>query len=121
MSFLSSISKAAAGLVLAAGMTARHLAEGVAPLEADGLVTERAEVCEVATWTAAEVEDGVRARPLERAEQRRVVLRDVVLAGPFPEALGVRLVMLERPGRGRERRRGRVGDHSPSMLDRSPA
>src|SRR5688572_16550687 len=82
----------------APGSTARHLAERGAAVEPDRLVTLRSEVAEVAPRSTAEVEERKRRRALDRREQRRIVLADVVVFRPFPERLGAALVVAEGLG-----------------------
>src|SRR5262249_25659545 len=79
----------------AAGL-ARHLGEARAAVEADGHVSAPRELREIATRAAAEVEDAMRANR-KCSEERVDVLRDVVIARPLPERIGVPLVVRECP------------------------
>src|SRR5579859_4538286 len=78
---------------LATREPSRHLDEAPRAVEAYDVVSEGAEVRQVSAGTAPQVEDPKRARAFDRAEERAVVLRDVVVAGAFPEGLGARVVV----------------------------
>ena len=60
-----------------------HEARGA--VEPDGLVPQGLEVRQIAAGAASEVEDREGRGTLDGAEQRVVVLRHVVVAGPLPE------------------------------------
>jgi hypothetical protein len=62
-------------------------------------VAELGERLEVAPGTAAQIEDRERWRAANRPQERRDILRDVVVARALPEILGALVVVLQRaPG-----------------------
>ena len=55
---------------------------------------------QVPAWPATEIENAKRPFARQMLEQRGAVLADVMIAGAFPEIIGVPVVVVERDGRG---------------------
>jgi hypothetical protein len=81
---------------LAPGVLARHPHELVCALEPDRHVSEIAEHGQVPPWPTPQVENRVRRWPEQVPDQRVDVLTHVVVARPFPEALGAPVVVRQR-------------------------
>ncbi|ABJ10520.1 TPA: hypothetical protein L5750_08965 [Pseudomonas aeruginosa] len=78
---------------LATAVGPGHLDEARRAFESHRLVAEAAEGGQVAPGTAAEIEDPVRRRPVDMAQQRLDVLAHVMAAGALAEAFGVALIV----------------------------
>lgn len=82
---------------LAAGMLARHSAEGGTALQADRAVAKAGEGGQVAARAAAEVEDVVALLRRQRLQEGLDVLPDVVVLRALPKIRRAALVVGERP------------------------
>ena len=83
---------------LAAARGARQVHESQAPVQADRLVPELAKMHEVAAGAATEVEQHEGWGTFNRAEERRVVLGNVVIGRSLPKRLRRSVVVGERAG-----------------------
>ena len=80
----------------ATAVLACHGGETWRTLEPDRVMTSIAEGLQIAAGAAAHVQDEKRRRAFDVVEQRRDVLRDVVISRAFPELLGTLVVVSER-------------------------
>jgi hypothetical protein len=93
----------------------------VGAIDADGGVAELGECPQVAPWAAAEVENCLRRRTRQVAQQGRDVLADVVVARALPEAVGVVVVVRQRGGGDGVGRSGRHRGILPhSLVEQGP-
>lgn len=81
---------------LACTVAACHLRQRRRPFKTDGVVSALHESLQVATGTAAEIQNRAGWRTLDMAQQRVDVLLDVMVAGALPEGFGARMVVPER-------------------------
>src|SRR5690606_18671133 len=76
----------------------RHLDKTRRAIQANGRMAHLSQGQKIPPRTAPEIQDLQRRLALDVAQQRRDVLRDIVIARAFPESLGVALVMAPRAG-----------------------
>src|ERR1700720_171907 len=84
----------------AAAMGARHCRKMRGAFQTDCDVTLFGKRLEVASWSAAKIEDRERRLALDMPQQRVNVLADVVIARAFPEFFGTLIVVLQREAGG---------------------
>ena len=80
----------------AASARAGHLDETRRSIEADGFVAERSKIGQVAAGTTAEVEQHERRRAFDRAQERSIVLGNVMVARSLLKRLRRCVIMGER-------------------------
>lgn len=105
---------------VAASRVTRHCNEALGAIEADRAMAECSEGLEISPRPAAEIQDRKRGLDFYMAQQRRDVLRDVVVVRAVAEIFRVRVVVLQRGGTdfievagGRVPCRKYISGHSP--------
>ena len=78
---------------LAAGVLPGDPHELGGAIEADGFMAQIAETAQIAAGAAADIENAVRRRPLDGAQQGSDVLADVVIGGAVPVAHRVEFIV----------------------------